>query len=214
MNTTPNAFHRVVIAGGGTTGWMTAALMSKLLGKQLDIKLVESEEIGTVGVGEATIPALHTFHNLLGINEAEFMAATNATFKLGINFEGWKDIGQDYFHSFGSTGNDHWSAGFQHFWLKGRAQGLARAYTDYNPETVAAHANRFAHVPNHALNYAYHLDAGRYARFLRSLSEGYGVQRIEGKIARGEWLEGREYHRRDGRIFVDLRAYEQWVVKG
>ncbi|MBQ0957896.1 tryptophan 7-halogenase [Ideonella sp. 4Y11] len=184
MNTPLKAFHRVVIAGGGTAGWMMAALMSKLLGKQLDIRLVESEEIGTVGVGEATIPALHTFHNLLGLNEAEFMAATNATFKLGIQFEGWKAIGEDYFHSFGSTGNDHWSAGFQHFWLKGRALGLARPYTDYNPETVAAHANRFAHVPNQALNYAYHLDAGRYARFLRGLSEGYGVQRIEGKIAR------------------------------
>ncbi|MFN3861033.1 MAG: tryptophan halogenase family protein [Roseateles sp.] len=182
MNTSTRPFNRVVIAGGGTAGWMTAALMSKLLGKQLDIKLVESEEIGTVGVGEATIPALHTFHNLLGINEAEFMAATNATFKLGINFEGWKAIGEDYFHSFGSTGNDHWSAGFQHFWLKGRAQGLARTYTDYNPETVAAFANRFAHVPRQALNYAYHLDAGRYARFLRAMSEAHGVQRIEGKI--------------------------------
>lgn len=187
MNPTPLSFHRVVIAGGGTAGWMMAALMSKLLGKRLDIKLVESEEIGTVGVGEATIPALHTFHNLLGINEAEFMAATNATFKLGIQFEGWKAAGEDYFHSFGTTGNDHWSAGFQHFWLKARRDlpaGLSRTYTDYNPETVAAYANRFAHVPNHALNYAYHLDAGRYARFLRAMSEAAGVQRIEGKIAR------------------------------
>ncbi|MBN8503695.1 MAG: tryptophan 7-halogenase [Burkholderiales bacterium] len=184
MNSQSQSFHRVVIAGGGTAGWMTAALMSKLLGKQLDIKLVESEEIGTVGVGEATIPALLSYHNLLGINEAEFMAATNATFKLGIHFEGWKDVGQNYFHSFGNTGNDHWSAGFQHFWLKGRASGLARTYTDYNPETVAAFANRFAHVPNHALNHAYHLDAGRYARFLRAMSEKHGVQRIEGKIAR------------------------------
>jgi tryptophan 7-halogenase len=183
MNTTMKPFNRVVIAGGGTAGWMMAALMSKLLGKRLDIKLVESEEIGTVGVGEATIPALHTFHNLLGINEAEFMAATNATFKLGINFEGWRDIGQDYFHSFGSTGNDHWSAGFQHFWLKGRQEGLSRTYTDYNPETVAAYANRFAHVPRNGLNYAYHLDAGRYARYLRAMSESHGVQRIEGKIA-------------------------------
>lgn len=184
MNAPLKPFRRVVIAGGGTAGWMMAALMSKLLGKQLDIKLVESEEIGTVGVGEATIPALHSYHNLLGINEAEFMAATNATFKLGIKFEGWKAIGEDYFHSFGSTGNDHWSAGFQHFWLKARAAGQARTYTDYNPETVAAYANRFAHVPNHALNYAYHLDASRYAKFLRGMSEQCGVQRIEGKIAR------------------------------
>ena len=183
MNTSTHPIRRIVIAGGGTAGWMMAALMSKLLGKQLDIRLIESEEIGTVGVGEATIPALLTYHNLLGINEAEFMAATNATFKLGINFEGWKTQGQDYFHSFGTTGIDHWSAGFQHFWLKGRAQGIARPYTDYNAETVAAHANRFAHLPRNGLNYAYHLDAGRYARYLRAMSESSGVQRIEGKIA-------------------------------
>ncbi|CAM8639008.1 Flavin-dependent halogenase [Burkholderiales bacterium] len=178
-----NAINRVVIAGGGTAGWMMAALMSKLLGKGLSITLVESEELGTVGVGEATIPALLTFHNLLGINEAEFMAETNATFKLGINFEGWKNVGEDYFHSFGSTGNDHWSAGFQHFWLKGRASGLAQTYTDYNPETVAAFSNRFAHVQNNGLNYAYHLDAGRYAAYLRRMSESHGVRRVEGKIA-------------------------------
>jgi tryptophan 7-halogenase len=183
MNTSNHPTRRIVIAGGGTAGWMMAALMSKLLGKQLDIRLIESDEIGTVGVGEATIPALLTYHNLLGINEAEFMAATNATFKLGINFEGWKTQGQDYFHSFGTTGVDHWSAGFQHFWLKGRAQGIARPYTDYNPETMAAHANRFAHLPRNGLNYAYHLDAGRYARYLRAMSEACGVQRIEGKIA-------------------------------
>jgi tryptophan halogenase len=162
---------------------MMAALMSKLLGRGLSITLVESEELGTVGVGEATIPALHTFHNLLGINEAEFMAETNATFKLGINFEGWKNVGEDYFHSFGSTGNDHWSAGFQHFWLKAMKSGQVQNYTDFNPETVAAFSNRFAHVQNNALNYAYHLDAGRYAAYLRRMSEAHGVIRIEGKIA-------------------------------
>lgn len=224
MNTATKPFNRVVIAGGGTAGWMMAALMSKLLGKQLDIKLVESEEIGTVGVGEATIPALHTFHNLLGINEAEFMAATNATFKLGINFEGWKDIGQDYFHSFGSTGNDHWSAGFQHFWLKGRAEGLAKTYTDYNPETVAAFANRFAHLPRNGLNYAYHLDAGRYARFLRAMSETNGVQRIEGKIGAvlQDGPEGKagditallmqDGTRIDGDLFIDCTGFRSLLL--
>ena len=224
MTTTPHPIRRVVIAGGGTAGWMTAALMSKLLGKQLDIKLVESEEIGTVGVGEATIPALHTFHNLLGINEAEFMAATNATFKLGINFEGWRDIGQDYFHSFGTTGNDHWSAGFQHFWLKGHAQGLAKAYTDYNPETVAAHANRFAHLPRNGLNYAYHLDAGRYAKFLRAMSEAHGVQRVEGKIAAvlmdgpagrdGDItaLKMQDGSRIDGDLFIDCTGFRSLLL--
>ncbi len=224
MNTS-TSFRRVVIAGGGTAGWMMAALMSKLLGKQLDIKLVESEEIGTVGVGEATIPALHTFHNLLGINEAEFMAATNATFKLGINFEGWRDIGQDYFHSFGSTGTDHWSAGFQHFWLKGRAAGIAKPYTDYNPETVAAHANRFAHLPRNGLNYAYHLDAGRYAKYLRAMSEAHGVQRIEGKIAAvlqegpGEGpdrditaLRMQDGSRIEGDLFIDCTGFRSLLL--
>ncbi|MET0982501.1 MAG: tryptophan 7-halogenase, partial [Telluria sp.] len=107
--------RRVVIAGGGTAGWMSAALLSKSLGRLVDITLVESDEIGTVGVGEATIPSMVTFHKLLELDEAEFMAATNATFKLGISFENWRDVGQDYIHSFGSTGTDHWTAGFQHF---------------------------------------------------------------------------------------------------
>ena len=101
--------QRVVIAGGGTAGWMVAALMSKTLGKRLDIKLIESDEIGTVGVGEAAIPTLLAYHELLELNEQEFMAATNATFKLGISFENWKNVNENYFHSFGMTGKDHWS---------------------------------------------------------------------------------------------------------
>jgi tryptophan halogenase len=130
--------RRVVIAGGGTAGWMVAAGLSKTLGALLDITLVESEEIGTVGVGEATIPTMFTFHNLLDIDEREFMAATQATFKLGIQFEGWGAEGQRYIHSFGLSGKDHWSAGFQHFWLEGRARGLAAAYGDYCTELRAA----------------------------------------------------------------------------
>ena len=102
--------RRVVIAGGGTAGWMAAAAVSKLLGKSLDIVLVESEEIGTVGVGEATIPTLTTFHRLLEIDEREFMAASQATIKLGISFEHWRTEQHRYIHSFGSTGQDHWSA--------------------------------------------------------------------------------------------------------
>ena len=174
--------RRVVIAGGGTAGWMTAACISKILGKRLEIKLIESDEIGTVGVGEATIPSLINFHNLLEINEQEFMAATNATFKLGIGFEGWRDVGEDYIHSFGMTGTDHWTAGFQHFWRKGRERGLAGDYGDYCLELRAAQENRFAHLPRGGMNYAYHLDATAYARFLRTFSERFGVQRIEGKI--------------------------------
>ncbi len=182
------AVRRVVIAGGGTAGWMAAAAISKVLGARLDIKLIESDEIGTVGVGEATIPTLLNFHSLLEINEQEFMAATQATFKLGISFENWRDVGQDYIHSFGMTGIDHWTAGFQHFWHKGRERGLAGDYGDYCLELKAAQANRFAHLPGNGhtagMNYAYHMDASRYAKYLRSFAEGFGVERIEAKISR------------------------------
>ena len=175
--------RRVVIAGGGTAGWMTAACLSNTLGKGLDITLVESDEIGTVGVGEATIPTLLTFNSVAGINEQEFMAETQAVFKLGIKFEGWRDVGEDYIHSFGTTGQDHWTAGFQHFWLKGRDRKLARTYGEYCLELRAAEQNKFAHLPRSGLNYAFHLDATLYAKYLRRLSEARGVQRIEGKIA-------------------------------
>ncbi len=174
--------RRVVIAGGGTAGWMVAAALSKTLGKLLDIRLVESDEIGTVGVGEATIPTLVLFHRLLGIDEREFMAATQGTFKLGIGFENWRERGENYVHSFGLTGKDHWTAGFQHFWLKGRARKLAGDYGDYCLELRASLAGRFAHLPRNGMNYAFHIDAGLYARFLRKFAEGFGVQRIEGKI--------------------------------
>src|SRR5687767_2495520 len=92
--------RRVVIAGGGTAGWSAAAALSKTLGKVLDITLIESDDIATVGVGEATIPPMLTFHRLLEIDEREFMAATQATFKLGISFENWRNVGEHYIHSF------------------------------------------------------------------------------------------------------------------
>jgi tryptophan halogenase len=174
--------RRVVIAGGGTAGWMTAAALSKTLGAVLDICLIESDEIGTVGVGEATIPPIITFHRLLDINEQKFMAAMQATFKLGIAFENWRALGESYIHSFGTSGTDHWTAGFQHFWLRGREKGLASEYGDYCLELKAALANKFAHLPKNGMNYAFHLDAGRYAKFLRQFSEPFGVRRIEGKI--------------------------------
>lgn len=176
--------RRIVIAGGGTAGWMVAAGLSKTLGRLFDIRLIESEEIGTIGVGEATIPTLHFFHEILGIDEQEFMAATQATFKLGINFENWRNVKEDYFHSFGKTGKPHWTAGFQHFWLEGRDRGLASDYGDYCLELRAAMENRFAKLPNWGLNYAYHLDATLYAAYLRRFSEALGVVRIEGKIVK------------------------------
>lgn len=173
---------KVVIAGGGTAGWMAAAALAKLLGKTLDITLIESDEIPTVGVGEATIPTLLTLHELLGINEREFMAEVNGTFKLGISFENWRGLKEDYIHSFGFTGKDCWAAGFQHFWLKGKELGFSKDFGDYCSELVAAQQNKFAVTPNHGLNYAYHIDAGLYAKFLRKLAEKFGAKRVEGKI--------------------------------
>ena len=181
---TPQPVRRVVIAGGGTAGWMVAAGLSKCLGRQVDIRLVESEEIGTVGVGEATIPTLHLMHEILDLDEKEFIQATQATFKLGISFENWRNVGEHYFHSFGKTGKGHWTAGFHHFWLEGRERGLASDYGDYCLELRAAMDNRFALLPDNGINYAYHFDATLYGQYLRRMAEAMGVQRIEGKIAK------------------------------
>ena len=174
--------RKVVIAGGGTAGWMAAASLSKLLGKTLDVSLIESDDIPTVGVGEATIPTLIQLHELLGVNEQEFVSKVNGTFKLGISFESWRDVKEDYIHSFGFTGKDCWAAGFQHFWLKGQQMNLAKDFGQYCGELVAAQQNKFAITPKQGLNYAYHIDAGLYAKFLRELAEEHGTQRIEGKI--------------------------------
>jgi tryptophan halogenase len=173
---------KVVIVGGGTAGWMTAASLAKLIGKNLDITLIESDEIGTVGVGEATIPTMMTLHQLLKINEQEFMAEVQATFKLGISFENWKNVDEAYIHSFGFTGQDCWAAGFQHFWLKGKERGISKEFGDYSVELQAAKANKFAVLPNNGLNYAYHIDASLYAKFLRRLAERHNTKRVEGKI--------------------------------
>ncbi|WP_448556787.1 tryptophan halogenase family protein [Thalassotalea montiporae] len=174
---------KVVIAGGGTAGWMAAAAISKLLGKAVNVTLVESDQIPTIGVGEATIPTLHILHQLLGINEAEFMSATNATFKLGISFENWKDLNQDYIHSFGYLGQDCWACGFHHFWRKGLDLGLVSEIGDYCPEHLASREGRFAVMANQDLNHAYHLDAGLYAKFLQGIAFKHGCERVEGKIS-------------------------------
>lgn len=174
--------EHVVVAGGGTAGWMAAASIAKLLGKTVKVTLVESEDISTVGVGEATIPTLLTLHELLKIKEQDFIKAVGGTFKLGISFENWLDLGKDYIHSFGYTGKDCWAAGFQHFWLKGKERGIAKEYGEYCNEWVAAKNNRFAVLPNQGLNYAYHFDSARYAAFLRKMAEEHGAVRVEGKI--------------------------------
>jgi tryptophan halogenase len=221
MQANNHPIRRVVIAGGGTAGWMAAAALSKTMGRILDITLVESDDIGTVGVGEATIPSMITFHDLLQLNESEFMAATQATFKLGISFENWRNVGENYIHSFGTTGTDHWTAGFQHFWLKGRARRLAGDYGDYCRELKAAQMDRFAHLPEQGMNYAYHLDAGLYARYLRKFSEALGVRRVEGRIVqvnqdaqsgfiRSLALDGGA--RIEGDLFIDCSGFRSLLL--
>ena len=183
MGTDQNrSIQRVVIAGGGTAGWMAAAALSRLVGRPLSVTLVESEEIGTVGVGEATIPTLLTINRLLQIPEPDFIKFTQGTFKLGIRFENWLHEGHQYLHSFGDTGKGCWAGGFQHFWLRGKREGLAAEYGEYCAELKAAEANRFGITSNQRLNYAYHLDATAYGQYLRGLAESSGAVRIEGKI--------------------------------
>lgn len=177
------AVRKVVIAGGGTAGWLAATALARQLGPLLEVVLVESDEIGTVGVGESTIPTTRTFHQLLGVDEREFVCATSSSFKLGISFEDWARVGDRYFHAFGVTGTSTWMADFQHFWLEGRTQGLAGDFGDYCFELQAAKAGKFFTGEGGKLSYAYHLDASLYARFLRGLIERAGVERVEGKIS-------------------------------
>ncbi|QDX27808.1 tryptophan 7-halogenase [Sphingomonas suaedae] len=214
---------RIVVAGGGTAGWMAAAAIARTMGRTVAVTLVESDAIGTIGVGESTIPPLVTYNRLLGINEAEFMRATQATFKLGILFDNWKVDGDRYFHSFGFTGKDHWSAGFQHFWLAGRSKGHQQPYDDYCLELVAALEGKFAQLPDNRVNYAYQLDSGLYARFLRGMGEKDGVTRIEGKIARVE-LDGESGdiaalgldggRRIEGDLFLDCTGFRALLIEG
>lgn len=175
---------KVVIAGGGTAGWITAASLAKHFGELLDIVLVESEEIGTVGVGEATFPSILAFHRLLELDEREFMRASKATFKLGISFENWGALGDRYIHAFGTIGRSTWMGDFQHYLLAAHEAGFGGDIGDYCFERKAAQQGKFALSDKVQVNYAYHFDAGLYAAFLRRKSEAGGVKRIEGKIAR------------------------------
>ncbi len=181
----------IVIVGGGTAGWMTAAMLSKSLGTQnYSITLVESEEIGTVGVGEATIPPILLFNEVLGLDEDEFIRETNATFKLGIEFVDWRKVGHTYFHPFGQLGVDMDGIGFNAFWLRMAAMGGNADFGRFNAETMAARENLFARTPKNdtsalpRINYAFQFDAAQYAAYLRRYSEKRGVVRVEGKISK------------------------------
>ncbi|WP_445190978.1 tryptophan halogenase family protein [Sphingomonas sp. Tas61C01] len=219
---TEQLVKRVVIAGGGTAGWLAAAALSRQLGQLLDIVLVESEEIGTVGVGEATIPTMRSFHAILGLDEREFMRATKASFKLGISFENWARDGDRYIHSFGEIGKSTWMGAFHHFWLQARADGIDGDIGDYCLELRAADAEKFATGENAPVNYAYHLDAGLYAKFLRARSEADGLHRIEGKIAQVERdpqsgdiaaLVLQSGERVEGDLFIDCTGFRGLLIE-
>lgn len=177
-----SGIRRVVIVGGGTAGWMAAAGLARSLGRNIDITLIESDEIGTVGVGEAVIPLIKAFHTLLELDEAEFLRAVNGTFKLGIEFENWGRLGESYFHPFGNPGVETWAAQFHHYWLKARRRGETTPLEQFSPEASMAYAGKFTLKTEPQLNYAYHFDASRYAAILRTLAEGIGVRRVEGKV--------------------------------
>jgi tryptophan 7-halogenase len=219
----------IVIAGGGTAGWMTAAALSRILDDRWRIVLVESEDIGTVGVGEATIPQILLYNSVVGIDEAEFLRETKGSFKLGIEFVDWLKPGHRYIHAFGFVGRDLGLIPFHHYWLKARAAGDNHPLDDYCLSASAAAANRFSRedpipslkVAPHA--YAYHFDAGLYAAYLRRLSEARGVLRHEGKII-DVTLNGENGHVRSiqlengefiaGDLFIDCSGFSGLLIEG
>lgn len=179
----------IAIIGGGTAGWMAAAALARVLDtKAIAITLVESEAIGTVGVGEATIPPIQAFNALLGIDEAEFLRATKGTYKLGIEFVDWRAIGTRYFHPFGIHGIDFGAIPFEALWQRARLGGEAAPLEAYSICAAAARLGRFqrpatsGNNPLTHLGYAYHFDAALYAGFLRGKAEKWGVRRQEGRI--------------------------------
>ena len=193
---------RVVIAGGGTAGWLAAAALSHQLGKILDITLIESDEIGTIGVGEATIPPIRVFHKLLQIDEQEFMRATAATFKLGISFENWGLKGDRYIHSFGRNGKPTWMCEFHNFWLRSLELGVQSELGDYCFELQAAKAEQVrASRSRSTSTYAYHFDAGQYAKFLRRFRRGFRHQTRRRQDQGSEAERGIRIHRVTGAAF-------------
>jgi tryptophan halogenase len=220
---------KVVIVGGGTAGWMTAAALSQVLKPPYSIHLIESDEIGIVGVGEATIPMIRRFNNLVGIDEQEFMRETQGTFKLGIEFVNWGRLGDRYMHGFGRIGQDLWPVGFEQYWLRMRAKGMAEPLEAYSITRMASKANKFmppsSEVPDSPLNdiaYAYHFDAGLYARYLRRICEARGVLRVEGKIVKVEQEDGSGHVRSlklangkqvDGELFIDCSGMRGVLIE-
>ncbi len=221
--------EKVVIVGGGTAGWMTAAALSRLgRNNRTTVTLVESEAIGTVGVGEATIPTIQNFNKLLGINEAEFMAATQATFKLGIEFANWGRKGEAYLHPFGNYGLPIEAIPFYQFWLKRGLAGDTRALDNWSLPCMAARNGTFMHPDKDprsvlsTMSYAYQFDATLYAAYLRNHAEQRGVKRIEGRIVSSD-LNGENGHvssitmengeKIEGDLFVDCSGFGGLLIE-
>lgn len=223
------SIRSILIVGGGSAGWMTAAALAQALRKDCTITVIESEEIGTVGVGEATIPPIRTFNESLGINEADFVRETNASFKLGIEFVGWGKKDHRYFHPFGSHGRNFDYVPLHQYWLRAREQGETAPIDDWSMAWNIARQGRFARPSQDqrsvlsTYEYAYHFDAGLYARYLRSYSEGKGVMRIEGKIGDvsldGETGFVDSVTMEDGRtfsadLFIDCSGFRGLLIEG
>ena len=213
---------KVIVVGGGTAGWMTAASLRKLLPTRCDVHLIESEAIGIVGVGEATLPHLRHFNERLGINEAEFMAATRATFKLGIEFANWGRVGDSYIHPFGTFGSGNGDVDFHHYWTRFQQAGAAPPIGDYSMAVTMAYMNRFT-LPDpdpakieSTFSYAYQFDATLFAPYLRGVAEEMGARRTEGRIVDVE-LDGESGdiravrmesgERIEGDLFVDCSGF-------
>ena len=223
------SIQHIVIVGGGSAGWMTAAALSRAIERDCSITLVESEEIGTVGVGEATIPPIKLFNDMLGIEENEFLRRTRGTFKLGIQFVDWAQVGHRYFHPFGSYGRPFDLVQFHHHWQRAHAEGRAGSLDEYCMAWAAARAGRFDLPSGDPRNvrstylYAYHFDASLYARFLREYAEARAVRRIEGKVVAVEQspdsgfieavrLEGGT--RVGGELFIDCSGMRALLIEG
>ena len=222
------AIRSIVIVGGGSAGWMTAAALSRTLQHGCAITVIESEEIGTVGVGEATIPPIRLFNEMLGINEADFVKATHGSFKLGIQFVDWLRPGHSYFHPFGSFGKAFDTVSVHQYWLAQNRAGAIDSIDNYCMAWTLARQGRFAPPSRDMRNvlstydYAYHFDAIRYARFLRHYSEQRGVTRHEGKVVsvalNGEngFVEsvtldnGRTF---DGELFIDCSGFRGLLIE-
>ncbi|MDO8343473.1 MAG: tryptophan 7-halogenase [Cellvibrio sp.] len=221
------AIRKVVIVGGGTAGWMCAAALSRVLDlQQVAVTLVESDDIRTIGVGEATIPTLRDFNRLLGIDEADFVRKTQGTFKLGIEFDGWGQLGESYIHPFGSFGLDRPEVRFHQMWLKLRAlEGGAGDISDYNLSLVTARLNRFNPPGNKGLlstlRHAYHLDANLYGIYLREYAEARGVNRLQGTITgvtQGDdgFVKSvvlSDGHHIDGELFIDCSGFRALLIE-